>query len=256
MSILSTHSLDIGYPGKNIATDISLELKTGQLVSLIGQNGVGKSTLLRSLSSLQDPLSGEVKIDGQSIATIDRQVLARQLGIITTQRIGMTNMTVRELVALGRFPYTNWWGKESEEDKEMIHEAISKCKINYIEKAKLGAISDGQFQKVMIARALAQDTDFILMDEPTAHLDIINRIDIFSLLNDIKDTTQKGILISSHELDLSLKFSDLLWLMDFNKPIIVGKPQQLIDNGAILGVFHHEEYEINLQSSLDLIRKK
>jgi len=253
---LSTNQLCIGYPEKQIASDINLSIKSGELTCLIGQNGVGKSTLIRTLSNLQKPLSGIVQIGGESIDLIDRKVLARQMGIITTQRMGMTNMTVRELVALGRFPYTNFWGKESEEDRAVIEQSITRCKINYIENAKLGAISDGQFQKAMIARVLAQDTQFILMDEPTAHLDIVNRIDIFDLLTEIKNTTNKGILVSTHELDLSLQFSDQLWLMDFNKSIINGKPTDLIANGAINAVFHHDDFDINLKASLDLIRRK
>ncbi|UXP32144.1 ABC transporter ATP-binding protein [Reichenbachiella agarivorans] len=256
MKALSTAHLSIGYGEKIIASEVSLALQPGQLICLLGQNGVGKSTLLRTLSGTQTPLSGEVMIGEEKLSNMDRKDLAKQIGIITTDKIGMSNMSVRELVALGRFPYTNWIGKESTEDKRKIQESIDLCKINYIEHAKLGTLSDGQFQKAMVARALAQDTDFILMDEPTAHLDIVNRIDMFGLFAAIKSKTQKAILVSTHELDLSLQFADQLWLMDFNSAIVSGDPASLIQSGAITKIFHHEEYEIDLSNAKSMIRRK
>ncbi|MCV9386574.1 ABC transporter ATP-binding protein [Reichenbachiella ulvae] len=256
MNSLRTNNLSIGYDHKIIAKEVNLELNPGKLVCLIGQNGVGKSTLLRTLAALKEPIAGEVTFGMEPISQIDRRDLARSIGVITTDKIGMSNMSVRELVALGRFPYTNWIGKEEEEDRLKIQESIDRCKINYIENAKLGQLSDGQFQKAMVARALAQDTQFILMDEPTAHLDVVNRLDMFALFSDIITQTQKSILVSTHELDLSLQFADELWLMDFNQPIVCGSPQRLIDEGAISKIFHHEEYEIDLSVARSMIRKK
>ncbi|WP_420581221.1 ABC transporter ATP-binding protein [Reichenbachiella sp.] len=245
MTALRIKGLSVGYATKEIARDINLNLGGGQLVCLLGQNGVGKSTLLRTLSNLQDPLTGNIEIDGQNIGELERRMLATKLGIITTEKIGMSNMTVRELVALGRYPYTNWIGQESNEDKEKIEESISRCRINYIEKAKLSAISDGQFQKAMVARVLAQDTDIILMDEPTAHLDVVNRVEMFQLLQSIKNETGKSILISTHELDLSMQFADELWLMNFNAPIVTGTPEDLGLSGEIEKVFFHEEFQLD-----------
>ncbi|MEO9804645.1 MAG: ABC transporter ATP-binding protein [Reichenbachiella sp.] len=245
MTTLKIIGLNIGYGTKEIAREIDLTLAGGQLVCLLGQNGVGKSTLLRTLSNLQEPLAGEIKLDDKDIKRLDRRELATRLGIITTEKIGMSNMTVRELVALGRYPYTNWIGKESVEDTEKIEEAISRCKINYIENARLSAISDGQFQKAMVARVLAQDTEIILMDEPTAHLDVVNRVEMFQLLETIKEETGKSILISTHELDLSMQFADELWLMNFNQPIITGTPEDLGLKGEIEKVFFHEEFVLD-----------
>ena len=210
MSRLTTKHLTIGYDQKVIATDLNLTLESGQVVCLLGQNGVGKSTLLRTLSKQQKAIKGEVFINDESIDLMDRIQMARTLGLITTEKIGTSNMSIRELVALGRFPYTNWMGRERDEDRQKIDEAITQCKINYIENAKLGSISDGQFQKAMVARVLAQDTDIILMDEPTAHLDIVNRIEMFQMLAGIVKEAGKSILISTHELDLSLQFADQL----------------------------------------------
>lgn len=245
MTDLHIIGLSIGYATKEIAKDIHLTLGKSKLVCLLGQNGVGKSTLLRTLSNLQAPLSGEIQIGDLNIQHMDRRELATRLGIITTEKIGMSNMTVRELVALGRYPYTNWIGQESDSDTEKIEEAISRCRINYIENSKLSAISDGQFQKAMVARVLAQDTDIILMDEPTAHLDVVNRVEMFQLLRTIKQETGKSILISTHELDLSMQFADELWLMNFNAPIVTGTPEDLGLNGEIEKVFFHEEFQLD-----------
>lgn len=256
MRVLESKKLTIGYPNKVIAADINLVLEPGTLVCLLGQNGVGKSTLLRTLANLQDPLSGEVCLGGENVSSIDKGELAKQLGIITTDKIGTSNMTVRELVALGRYPYTNWLGKESNTDTAMIEEAISRCKINYIQESKLSAISDGQFQKVMVARALAQDTDVILMDEPTAHLDVVNRVEMFKLLQDIKRDTGKSILISTHELDISMQFSDQLWLMNFNVPLVAGSPEDLGMSGEIDRIFFHDDFKIDLKTGGILIDHK
>lgn len=242
MTTLHLHDLSVGYASKTIAKDINLTLGGGKLVCLLGQNGVGKSTLLRTLSNLQAPLSGNTHLGDKDIESLDRRELATKLGIITTEKIGMSNMTVRELVALGRYPYTNWIGQESEEDTQKIEEAISRCRINYIAQSKLAAISDGQFQKAMVARVLAQDTDIILMDEPTAHLDVVNRVEMFQLLQTIKKETGKSILISTHELDLSMQFADELWLMNFNAPIMTGSPEDLGLSGEIEKIFFHEEF--------------
>ncbi|MEO9964597.1 MAG: ABC transporter ATP-binding protein [Reichenbachiella sp.] len=253
--MLSTLALDIGYGSKTIAADINLSLASGQLVCLLGQNGVGKSTLLRTLSNLQEPLSGEIRLKDNNINELDRRDLATQLGIITTEKIGTSNMTVRELVALGRYPYTNWIGQESVQDSEKIEEAISRCKINYIAEARLSAISDGQFQKAMVARVLAQDTEVILMDEPTAHLDVVNRVEMFQLLQTIKEETGKSILISTHELDLSMQFADSLWLMNFNQSMVTGTPEDLGLSGELEKVFYHDDFILDSRTGRIKIRQ-
>lgn len=250
MSVLQTKSLDIGYPGKTISNGINLTVEKGQMICLLGQNGVGKSTLVRTLANMQPALAGEVLIQNKAIDLFERKELAKRLGIVTTQRIGVSNMSVRNLVALGRFPYTDWLGREKEIDTVQIEKAIDICKIQFIEKAKLGEISDGQFQKVMIARALAQNSDIILMDEPTAHLDVVNRHDIFNLLSEIKREQQKTIIISTHELDLASQFADTLWLMDFNETIVTGETSDLIKCGAIQKIFHLDGSQIDISNLL------
>ena len=236
--MLEAKKLTIGYKGKEIAQGINLVASAGQFISLLGQNGVGKSTLIRTLANMQPPLSGVVQLDGISLAELPKSQLATKVGIVTTKKVGTSNMTVYEMVSLGRYPYTNWFGKESQEDIEKVDAAISVCEIDYLKGSKLGEISDGQYQKTMIARAIAQDTDFIILDEPTAHLDIVNRKSVFKLLKKIITERNKGIIVSTHELDLAKEFSDELWLMDFNSPVMVGTPGRLQDEGAIDQIFH------------------
>lgn len=243
-TMLSTKGLCIGYGEKVIGENINLEAHSNELVCLLGQNGVGKSTLLRTLSNLQEPLAGNVLIEGNKINNLSHQVLSRILGIVTTDKIGIQNMTVKELVSLGRFPYTNWLGKLDAADKAKVDESIALCKVDYIADKKIGDLSDGQRQKAMIARVLAQDTRIVLLDEPTAHLDLINRAEIMNLLSEIKQN--RCIIISTHELALSMQFADKLWLMNFNEPMEAGIPEDLALGGQINRSFHEQEFEIDV----------
>jgi len=242
--ILETKNLTIGYGEKVIAQNLNLTAHTNEIICLIGQNGVGKSTLLRTLSNLQSSLSGDIKIEKKDIKELHPQELARILGIVTTEKIGASNMTVRELVTLGRYPYSNWLGRVSSSDQEKIDQAIAQCRIDYLADKKVGDLSDGQRQKVMIARVLTQDTKIILLDEPTAHLDLINRAEIMRLLSEIKE--KKSIIISTHELPLSMQFADKLWLMNFNQPLISGTPEDLAISGKINQSFYENEFEIDV----------
>ncbi|MFY0654604.1 MAG: ABC transporter ATP-binding protein [Cyclobacteriaceae bacterium] len=244
--ILYTKELAIGYENTVICEDINLAFGTNQLVCLLGQNGVGKSTLLRTLSNLQPALNGDVFIGDYNLENWSREELATKLGIVTTEKITNPNMTVAELVSLGRYPYTNWLGQLGSDDQTIVKECISKCKIDYISNKKLGMLSDGQRQKAMIARVLAQNTNIILLDEPTAHLDLVNRAEIMNLLAEIKkDLT---IIISTHELALSMRYADQLLLMNFNAPMVCGTPEDLAISGEISKSFHEQGFEIDLNS--------
>lgn len=245
-SILTTHELAIGYESKVIASDLNLVLNSNEMVCLLGQNGVGKSTLIRTIANLQPVLNGAVLINDNQIDRLNKFELASTIGIVTTEKIGALNLTVRELVSLGRYPYTNWLGKLTKADLDKVDDAISLCKINYLEDQKMANLSDGQKQKAMIARVLAQDTRIIILDEPTAHLDMINRAEVMKLLSDIKSTHNKAILISTHELPLSLQFADRLWLMNYNQPIIEGIPEELVLTGALNDIFFHESFDIDV----------
>lgn len=238
MALLSTENLSIGYGKKVLAEKIVLELNRGDLVGLIGQNGVGKSTLLRTLAGLLTKCSGEVYLDKKPIKSTKRA--AKAISIVLTGKPDTLNLTVVELLALGRHPYTGWLGYLKEDDKKKMEEALSLMEINYIANTKLSELSDGQLQKAMIARALAQDTAIIILDEPTSHLDLKNKIDVLELLKKIANQG-KSVLISTHEVGLAGKYCNRFWCMDFGKEMLTGEPQELITKGKVQHYLHIEK---------------
>lgn len=240
MTVLSTSDLTIGYGNKTIAKELNLALDSGQLIGLIGQNGVGKSTLLKTLSGFQKPISGEISLFGiplRNLKPIDR---AKKLAVVLTEKPMAQNLTVLELISLGRHPYSGWLGQLRNEDQLAVERALDQCQIHYLVTKRLYELSDGQMQKVMIARALAQETDLILLDEPTSHLDLRNKVEVLDLLSAISKTG-KSILISTHEISLSAKVCDAFWCMDFGEPMMIGSPTKLIKDGDIRRVLHLSE---------------
>jgi iron complex transport system ATP-binding protein len=211
-AILKTVNLSVGYYSKKesltILQDINIELMPNTFYALIGKNGIGKSTLIRTLAGLQNSLSGELIINKKALDKFNKRALAKQLSIVTTDTIPASNFTVYELVALGRQPYNNWLGKLNKQDKSIIKKALLSTEINELSHRKLATLSDGQLQKVMIARALAQDTAIILLDEPTTHLDLENKTAILLLLK--KLSKKKTILISTHEINSIIPLADEL----------------------------------------------
>ncbi|MBK0371214.1 ABC transporter ATP-binding protein [Flavobacterium agrisoli] len=216
-NILVTQDLTIGYTSKNevttIAKNINITLQSGMLVALVGGNGIGKSTLLRTLTGIQKPVSGSVLLNQKSISHFKRNELSQQLSVVLTEKLPPSNLSVFELVALGRQPYTNWIGSLSNEDSEKIKQAMLLTQIEHLAEKKHYEISDGQLQKVLIARALAQDTPLIILDEPTTHLDLQHKVSLFKLLKKLTVETQKCILFSTHDVDLAIQLSDEMILM-------------------------------------------
>lgn len=237
MSLVSTQNLTIGYGEKKLAGNISVELHRGQLVGLIGQNGVGKSTLLRTMAGLQPRLSGKLFLDSRPLEQLTPKEIAKKLSIVLTGKPDILNLTVIELVTLGRYPYSGWLGLLRAMDKQKIEEAITQMEINYIAGKRLFELSDGQLQKALIARALAQDTDIILLDEPTSHLDLRNKIEVLNLLKKIAEN-QKAVLISTHEVQQATHFCDEFWCMDFGKKMLVGNPKTLVQSGGLQEYLH------------------
>ena len=238
--ILKSSNLSIGYATKKqqtiVAKNIDFELETGKLVCLLGKNGIGKSTLLRTLSNVQPKLAGELYINGNPIESLSAEAYSKKMSLVLTERIPESNLTVYELIALGRQPYTNWIGTLTDDDKKHIHKAIEQVHIEeYIHK-KCDELSDGQLQKVMIARALAQNTDLIILDEPTAHLDIHHKLEVFNLLKSLVKELGKTILISTHEVQLALQLADELWLLNENQ-FLAGTPSKLIEDGHLERLF-------------------
>ncbi|WP_372746033.1 ABC transporter ATP-binding protein [Lutibacter sp.] len=238
--IIKVSDLSIGYRSKKhistIASNLNIELKAGNMVCLLGKNGVGKSTLLRTLTKVQPALSGEVFIDNKNLKTLTNNELAKKLSLVLTERLPDSSLTVFELVALGRQPFTNWIGYLTSEDMEIIYAAFEKTSTKHLMKTKCYELSDGQLQRVLIARALAQNTPIIVLDEPTAHLDLHHTISTFSLLKNLASEFNKTIIISTHETNLALQLADELWLMSSSK-FVSGPTEKLINDDELDNLF-------------------
>lgn len=241
--ILLAKGLSTGYSSKNgknvIGSDINLELQSGKLIALIGANGIGKSTLLRTLTGIQKPLSGEIILNEKHISSYSPMQLAQQLSIVLTESLPPSNLTVFELVALGRQPYTNWIGKLTTEDLEKINKALELTQISHLSQKKHYEISDGQLQKVLVARALAQDTPLIILDEPTTHLDLLHKVSLLKLLKKLALETKKCVLFSTHDLDLALQLSDEMIVMTSEKTV-QDTPDHLMHDGILNSLFKDE----------------
>lgn len=241
---LEVVDISIGYKNLKIADSISFSLEKGKLIALIGANGIGKSTLLRTLTSAQPQISGNILLNGKNIRDFSNKELAQQLSVVLTEKLPPSNLTVFEVVALGRQPYTNWLGDLSEVDRQKTEAAIKQVQIENLVHKKHFELSDGQLQKVMIARALAQDTDLVILDEPTTHLDIVHKISVIRLLKKLTRETEKCILFSTHDIDLALEFCDEIILMSSDK-IQKDTPDKLINSGAFNKLFKDESIEFD-----------
>jgi iron complex transport system ATP-binding protein len=251
---MRTRHLTIGYGEKPILSDLNLDIKEGELISFIGPNGIGKSTLIRTVCGLLPSLEGSIELGGTSLTAYSETERARKISLVLTEKIQAGNLTVTELVGMGRYPRTNWLGNFGEEDQKKIQDAIDLTRINYIADRKLQELSDGQIQKAMIARAIAQDGDTIILDEPTAHLDVNNRIEIMQLLRDLTRKSKKGVLISTHDLDLALQASDVIWLANWNQPMISGSPEDLILGDQLTRTFIGDGFDFDKKTGRFLFR--
>ncbi len=236
--ILRISDLEIGYfhnkKRTSVFNNISLSARKGELVGLIGKNGIGKSTLLKTIARLNKRLAGEIFLNNKKILDYDLREWAKNISFVSTDPLNISNLTVKELISLGRHPYTNWMFLLSKFDEEIINKAISLVKINHLVSKNIDEISDGERQRVLIARALAQNTDIIILDEPTAFLDLPNKYEIIHLLHELSKNEWKTIIFSSHDLNISITEADKIWLMD-DKNIYEGAPEDLVLNG----IFEH-----------------
>ena len=241
--ILNTSNLSVGYSSKKeiktIATNINLNLKKGELIALIGANGIGKSTLLRTLNGIQPPLSGNVILNGKNINEYDSISFAQNLSIVLTEKLPPSNLTVFEIIALGRQPYTNWFGNLSDNDISKINEAMELTQITSLAEKKHYEISDGQLQKVLVARALAQDTPLIILDEPTTHLDLLHKVSLFKLLKKLSKENNKCILFSTHDIDMAIQISDEMIIMT-DENVVQDQPCNFISKGNFETLFKNE----------------
>lgn len=252
MDILKTDNLTVGYQARKhaeptrVLSNLNLTLPQATLTLLIGANGSGKSTLLRTLSGAQPAISGSVTIDGRTIAELSLRERAKLLALVYTDRTGGGGLTVRELVALGRQPYTGFIGRLTAEDKEAVDLALNAVGIAHKADCYTATLSDGERQKAMIARALAQQTPLIILDEPTAFLDIASRLEVMQLLARLVKNDNKTILLSTHDLASAISVADRLWVVDaLAHTITQGPASQLIADGTMDRVFPNRPVRYN-----------
>ncbi len=240
VSTLYIRDLAIGYRrrrgAKVVATGLDASIPGGQLTCLLGRNGVGKSTLLRTLSAFQPPLDGTITLQGRPLADYSVGELSRTVGVVLTERTPLTNLTVREIVGFGRNPYLGFWGRLSRADREIVDQAVAMVGIESLADRMIQTLSDGERQKVMIAKALAQQTPVILLDEPTAFLDFPSKVETMHLLRRLVRETGKTIFLSTHDLELALQTADRLCLMCENE-LRVGTLDGLSADGTMQGFF-------------------
>jgi len=233
----------IGYKVKThsdnvVKSGISVHALKGELVALIGGNGVGKSTLLKTIAGFQPPISGDFLINGKQVNGYREKELALIMSFVSTEIIRVPNLSVFDLVSLGRYPHTNWFGKLLDEDRHIVEEAIKSVGLQGYENRMVNYISDGERQKAMIARTLAQDTDVIVLDEPTAFLDLSNKYEIVHILHRLASEKGKTILFSTHDLTTAIAESDRMWVI-LDDSVKQGAPEDLILNGDFECLFHN-----------------
>ena len=243
---LQTRSLVVGYGARPVLGPLDLKLQAGEFTCLIGANGAGKSTLLRTLCSMQKPLSGEVHVQGRPLSTLSASARARMIAMVLTDRLDDVAMTGRELVALGRYPHLHWLARLSEYDHAIIEHALADADAVYLADKPLDAMSDGERQKVLFARALAQQPQLLILDEATAFLDLPRRVQTMHWLRHMAREKQIAVLLSTHDLELALRHADTFWLIDPNGVVRVGAPEDLALAGHLETTFRREGLTFDL----------
>ncbi len=253
-AMVQLNGLATGYAGKRgmmlVSSEIDATIYSGELTCLLGTNGAGKSTLLRTLSAFQPSLAGSIRIGGKALADYSDKELARQVGVVLTERCEVDNLTVQEIVGLGRTPYTGFWGNLQKEDKQVVADALEQVGIEGAANRMIQALSDGERQKVMIAKVLAQQTPVIFLDEPTAFLDFPSKVEIMRLLCALAHDRGKTVFLSTHDLELALQLADRLWLMDRGKGIVTGTPEDLSLDGTLEHFFCRQGIAFDKRSGL------
>ena len=223
---INISALTVGYHNKPVLENLNLLGEKNKLIGVFGRNGQGKSTLLKTISGLLPPISGQFTFDGIDVLNISEKERARLLSIVSTTQSGIGAITVKDFVAFGRFPYTNWLGINKAKDYQEIEKAIALCKLKDFTNRNYDELSDGEKQKVNIARAIAQNTPLIILDEPTVHLDLINKVEVFKLLKDLVDNHNKTVIISTHQIEYALQICDEVWLI--NHGVVESLPPKAI----------------------------
>lgn len=228
--------LTLGYGDNTLFEGANIGFGWGEFTALIGRNGTGKSTLLRTIAGLAKPLEGDVTIEGVSVREMSPRQIASKISFVSTDEVRVTNLKVADIVGLGRAPYTNWIGKLSDKDRQMVRQALALVGMSAFIYKPIDTLSDGERQRVMIARALAQDTPIILLDEPTAFLDLPNRYEICLLLRELAHSQGKSIIFSTHDLSVALELCDTIAIIA-NGEFLYGTIEKLIEDNIIQALF-------------------
>lgn len=253
---LNISHLSIGYPRKKgmpahiVGQDINAQLVGGEMVCLLGANGVGKSTLMKTITGFLPSLEGSVLLNGKEIHHMNEADISKLISVVLTDKLEVPNATVYELVSYGRSPYTGFMGRLNETDEMIVRRSIKLCGIEHKSNHLFSSLSDGERQKVTIAKALAQDTPIIILDEPTAFLDLPSKVEIMQLLRSLASEVGKSILMSTHDLDLALQMADKLWLVEANVPLITGTPEDLLLTNAFQNLFEDKGIVFDYKTGL------
>lgn len=243
--MIQARDLTIGYRQgrkvKKVHTGLSFTLRQGELTCLLGPNGAGKSTLLRTLGGTQSPLSGGIFLEERSLTTYTEKEISRQIGLVLTDRTMAGGLTVFDLVALGRHPHTGFFGRLQKKDEEIVYQSLEAVGMVFKAKSYVAELSDGERQKVLISKALAQECPLLLLDEPTAFLDVVSRIEIMDLLHELAVKKGKTVLLSTHDLEQALLLADRLWLLSREKGLVCGTTEDLVFSGEINQFFARNE---------------
>lgn len=243
--MIELKDFSIGFGNRTLLRDVNATIGKGELTALIGRNGTGKSTLLRAIAGLNRNYSGTISLDGKDIRSLTPKEAARTLAFVTTERTRIANLRCEDVVAIGRAPYTNWIGRMQEADREIVARSLEQVGMSGYAMRTMDKMSDGECQRIMIARALAQDTPIILLDEPTSFLDMPNRYELCTLLGRLAHEQGKCILFSTHELDIALSLTDRIALI--NAPeLICSSTDEMRETGYIEQLFHLDKWKNTL----------
>lgn len=260
-SILSSESLAIGYQisdrkSKLVHENISFSLQEGELTSLLGANGAGKSTLIKTMARFIPPLKGSMLLAGRSLRSYSRVELAKMISVVLTDRVMDGNLSAREVIALGRYPHTGFFGRLNKSDREIIKQSAIATGTEGMLDREIGSLSDGERQKVLIAKSLAQQTPIIVLDEPTAFLDIKSRIEVMQLLHSLAREEGKAIVVSTHDMDAALRLSDTLWTLKKGEGLSCGATEDMVLSGCISTLFDDPNISFDTNTGSFSIKKE
>ena len=251
--IIQAQNLDVGYGKNAVISDVNIDAMKGQVICLLGPNGAGKSTILRTLSGLLAPVKGAVRVEGIEIKKMKTKEIAQKISLVLTDSVAPSLTTVYELISMGRTPYTNFLGRLSDEDKKIIDESLEIVGASFLKERFYEQLSDGEKQKVMIARALVQEPELIILDEPTSHLDIKHKVEVIKVLQKLSNERGITCILSLHDIDLALKGCQIVCLVNNGRVLAQGIPEDIIYDGVIKELYEIKGAEYNeLYGSVEL----